>query len=255
MNRELTAETMVHLPKLTASSAVALAEQLLTTAAAEKGDGLPVLIERPRVRVEVALLGLRVELTPQETVDTQLAISADWTVDGAWRSLHDWTSALTGMPDGSFPEQEQLRSFKATVFKDGMTFINLSYREEWVQSEARLIATAEGGFEPVIEQLGGAPLLKNLKAAHARYGEVLGIRSAMKAEENPKIREKMTALLAAMKSYVLKVAAWADPEDAASETLSAALLLPLLKWKRSSSKKHPGDENVVTPDPEVEKTA
>ena len=46
--------------------------------------------------------------------------------------------------------------------------IVLSYREEWAQSETRLKAIADGGYEGLIESLGGAPFLKNLKDAHAR---------------------------------------------------------------------------------------
>jgi hypothetical protein len=45
-------------------------------------------------------------------------------------------------------------------------------------------------------------------------------------------------LLSAIKSYVLKVAAYADPDDAGSEILSTALLLPLSKWKDKASKKN-----------------
>jgi hypothetical protein len=236
MDRDMTADVMVRLPRTNAASAAVMAEQLLTVADAEKGGGLPLLIERPRARMASALVGLTDEIKPQEAVDTLLCKAADTAVDGAWRSLFDWTGSFAGIPDGSFPEQDKIRSLKATVFKEGLSFIILPFREEWVQSEARLNAMAEGGFEPVIEKLGGAPFLKNLKSAHARYGEVLGIKTAVKVEENPLIRKKMEKLLSAIKSYVLKVAAYADPEDAGSEILSTALLSPLSKWKDTARK-------------------
>jgi hypothetical protein len=156
-------------------------------------------------------------------------------VDGAWRSFFNWTDSLTGMAKGSFPEQDKMLSLKATVFKDGLSFIILAFREEWTQSETRLQAIADGGFEPLIEQLGGGPFLKNLKAAHAHYGEVLGIKAPIKVEENPIIRPRFLKLLSAIKSYVLKAVAYADPEEAGSEMLSSALLLPLSKWKDTVS--------------------
>ena len=68
MSREIAFGTMVSLPRLNGSSAFALAEQLLTTADAEKGSGLPIFIERPRVRLETSTMALKNELQPQRIV-------------------------------------------------------------------------------------------------------------------------------------------------------------------------------------------
>ncbi len=126
--------------------------------------------------------------------------AADWAMDGAWRSFYNWVDTLAGMPDGSFPLQRVIRKLKDTVFRDGMSFVVLPYRDVWKQSEQRINALLEGGFEPVIEELGGGPFLKNLKTAHARLGEVLGISVPLKASVDLPSRNPFQKLLWAFKS-------------------------------------------------------
>ena len=49
----------------------------------------------------------------------------------------------------------------------------------------------------------------------------------------------MDKLAAAMKSYIVKVAAYADPEEPGSEALSQALLVPFVQWKDTPSRPNP----------------
>jgi hypothetical protein len=236
MAREISIGKMVSLPRLNGSSALALAEQLLTMAESRKGEGLPTFIERPRARLETAKSALKEQLKPQEEADSSAKTAADRAVDDAWRSLSGWTGAMAGMPDGSFEGQDRIRALHAMLFGEGLSFIALSFREEWTQSETRLKAIADSGYEGLIEGLGGAPFLKNLKDAHNRYGEALGIKAPVAAEEAPEVRENLDRLTSRMKEYVVKVAAWADPEEPGSPALTDALLTPLVQWKDTPSR-------------------
>ena len=235
MARDTTISNMVRLPRLNALSAAALAEQLLTAAAAETDSALPLLIERQRARLAAAASSLKAQIQPQEEKDSGIRSAADKAVDDGWRSFYNWLGAMAGMPDGSFSELEPARTLYNTLFSDGLSFIILAYREEWTESETRLTAIETGGFEPLIAALGGTPFLANIKAAHTRYGEVLGIKAPLQAVESPLVRENLLTLINAMKSYAVKVAAFADPDEPGSEALSTALLLPLSQWKDTRS--------------------
>ena len=126
------------------------------------------------------------------------------------------------------------------------SFINLTFREEWTQSETRLNALDEGEFEPVVAKNGGAPLLANLRSAHARYGEVLGITSPVASEEGPEVREHFLKVIAAIKDYVVKAVAHADPEVPGSEALSESLIRPVVNW-RDAPQKPRREEEEETP--------
>jgi hypothetical protein len=207
-----------------------LGEALLTAAEAEK-EALPLLIERPRARLETATQLLADELQPVEQADTGAATAADRVIDDAWRSFSVWLGALAGMPEGTFDELYKIRALHTALFSEGLSFIALSYPEEWTQSETRLKTIAEEGYESMVETLGGAPFLTNLRNAHARYGEVLGITAPIKPEERPEVRAHMLKLTDAIRAYVVKVMAYVDPEEPGSDALAEALLLPLTQWK------------------------
>jgi hypothetical protein len=233
MTREISYVSMVQLPRMNVSSAVAFGEALGTVAGAEisKGTTLPPLIERPRVRLETATRDLAEELQPEAGVDSKAAVNADKGEDGGWRSLSEWMGALCGMPDGSFEGQQQLRSLHTTLFSEGLRFLALPFREEWSQSEARLKTIDTGENVALIERLGGSPLLSNLRDAHAHYGKVLGITAPVDVKESPVLRAKFLKLTDAIRAYIVKVKAWADPEDPGSEALSDTLLAPFVAWK------------------------
>ncbi len=242
MSRDITIDAMIALPRLNRFSATALAEQLLTTAAAEKGSGLPLFIERPRSRLFIATEALKAQILPKEAMDTDRAKEADRTLDNAWRSFSSWLGSLASLPDGTFADLPKVRALHRLLFDNGLSFVVLAFREEWTQSEMRIKAASEGGFEPMIEQLGGLPLYNHLKNAHARYGEVLGINAKLQTEESPLVRVHLLNLISAIKAYAVKAAAWADPDDPDSELLSQALLSPLITWKDTPRASRSTDE-------------
>ena len=234
MARDVSLENLVTLPRLNAYSAMALGEQLLSAAEAEAGEGgLPLPIERPRIRLRTAVGGLKVELEPQESANSMAAVISDRILDRGWHSLSAWSEGLAGLPPEELSDVDQIHSLNSTVFSEGLSFVNLPHREEWGQSETRLNAIRKGGFEPLIERLGGAPFLAHLRKAHQEYGKVLGITQPLKIEENPKIRVHLQKLAEALRDYVLKVAAYAEPDEPGSEELSTALLAPFTGWEDS----------------------
>ena len=252
MGREISIQSMVTLPRLNGAEAAALAERLVTQADAEKGEGLPVFLARPLERVVSAAGALKGVLQPKEAVESGVRTAADRAVDDAWRGLSVWLGAMAGMPDGASEDLPALRKLNEMLFGDGLSFIILSYQEEWVQSETRLQAVDAGDYGSVIERAGGAPFLAAVRETHANYGEVLGITAPVQAEESPEVRSRMLDLTASLRTYVAKVAAYADPEEPGSEALSQALLRPLVQW-RSPRSNRTADTDDASPDspPEI----
>jgi hypothetical protein len=195
------------------------------------GTGLPTFIERPRARLESAVNDLVSAVAPKETGDSKAAKNADRQVDAAWRAFFHWLESLIHLPDDQAEGLDKARTLYNLCFSKGLSFIIVSYREEWAESEARLKAVADGGYEPIVATLGGAPLLSNLKNAHIRYGEALGVKATLVERATPEVRKKMDALASAMKIYIAKAVTWADPEEPGSEALSKALLAPFVAWK------------------------
>ena len=227
--REINCNNMVVLPMLSALTAVVLAEQLITHA--RKEETLPPFIERMLLRLEAAVAGLKVQIQPRAEEDTEEKRRADRALDNAWRALNQWLGALVLMPSDSLPHWEKLQMLYNLLFSDGMTFINISYREQWAESDTRLSAVAEGAYDTAIAESGGAPLFDHLKAAHETYGNVLGISAAKASKASPAIRETYLVLLDTVRAFIVKAVAWADPEEPGSEALSDRLIAPLVNWQ------------------------
>jgi hypothetical protein len=236
--REINSNKMVTLPLLNALTAVVLAEQLITIALQQ---ALPLLVERALLRLKAAVEALKAQMQPREEADSKEKRLADRALDNAWRSLHQWLGALILMPSSSLPARDQLQALYDLLFYDGMLFINVSYREQWTETETRLKAIADGGYETVIAENGGAPLLAHLEDAQVKYGKVLGIRAPLDVKKSPAIRENYRVLLDAIRSYVVKAVAWADPEEPGSEALSESLIQPVVNWQDPRTKSDDDD--------------
>lgn len=240
MARDISIKSMIKLPRLNGASAVTLGEQLLTEAASA-GD-LPVFLERPRGRLAIAVTSLKGEILFKEEEGGE-ATEADEDIDDAWRSFSEWLGSIAGMPAGSVEKLDAVRKLHALIFSQGLSFIILSYREEWAQSESRLKEISDGGYEETLRTLGGGPFLDRLKSAHAHYGDVLNIKTPQEETNAPAVRENMAKLAAEMKEYVAKVATYPDREEPGSAELSEKLLRPLVQWKSPKSTSQTKDDS------------
>jgi hypothetical protein len=226
--RDININTMVSLPLLNALTALVLAEQLIAYASRES---LPPLIGRALGRIVEGVAILKARVQPQAEADTQEKRVADSVLDNAWRAVEQWLGALILVPGASLPGKQNLSALHNLLFNDGMMFINATYREQWAESETRLEAVAEGDYDAAIDENGGRPLFAHLEVAHQQYGEVLGISTPHETKSSPAIRESYLQLLDAIRAYVVKSVAYADPEEPGSEALSQRLIEPLVNWQ------------------------
>jgi len=228
MGRSFSPSDLIKLPRVSANEGAVLALELLNEAKAHKK--LPARIDAARKRLEIAHHKLQAALTPAagETADTQAQILADRAIDNAWSATSDWLRGWTKLPGD---EQAQASALFAVLFPDGLAFTQKPYKIEWQESESRLRAIDEQKLGKTFDALGGDGFLHHLRAEHKNYGEALGVTSPKKqVEKIAVVRPALDALLDALRVYATKVAAHADPDEAGSEELSAALLGPLSTW-------------------------
>lgn len=129
--RSYSAHDLVTLPTLSAASAVALGQQLLTAANAQ--PSLPALIVTRLGALQTAQAALRQALgiaaqTPSDPKNTR---TADIAEDHAWRALHDW---LLGWCKLQSAEGDQARAMVAALFPTGLSFTKLAYKLEWARA-------------------------------------------------------------------------------------------------------------------------
>jgi hypothetical protein len=236
MSRSYTSQNLIQLPILSAAEAAVLVTQILTAAAAAaakaaKNKELPPPIERSRARLTVANVALNEVVAPQIAGDTQVKRKADRLIDAAWSAGFDWLSGWCKLPVEKNPHLAESKALMALVFPEGLGFTKLPYRVEWQESKVRLDAIAREGHEKTFKQLGGAAFLANIIEAQAGYGVALHITVPAPAEATAEVRVRLLAVLAAVRDYVNRVAAHAEPDVPGSEELAEALLLPLSVWE------------------------
>lgn len=120
----------------------------------------------------------------------------------------------------------------------------LPCRVEWQQSKVRLDAIEREGHEKTFKQLGGSAFLANIAEAQEAYGIALGITVPGPVEVTAEVGLRLLAALAAVRDYVNRVAAYAEPDVPGSEELADALLLPLSVWEST--------QRAATPDSAID---
>lgn len=240
MSRTFTTDDLVQLPRLSATEAAVLVNELLAVADRErdaiKGKHLPPLVARPLDRLRTAHHLLEQALLPltPSGLDPQRRRQADLTLDNAWSAAFDWASGWSKLPADLVKQSSDVRALQQLVFADRLAFTRLSYKVEWQESKSRLEAIERDGHDKTFQALGGKVFLDHLREAHTRYGEALGVTApAADAQQERAFGEAREATLTALRAYVAKVSAHADPDEPGSSELSAALLRPLTEWRSS----------------------
>jgi hypothetical protein len=250
MQRSFSALDLVTVPRSSAGLAIALGTALLTRAQAE--PALPPVFVRPlkRLAEEHGALCSAHEAQLDEPADDTAAIGeADQQLDSAWGGLQGFlisNTKLSASPAG-VERGERARMVLEVIFPDGLRFVNLPYREQWAESKRRLAKLGEPKVAEHVKALGGEPFVEAIEAAQERYGEVLHLTKPKKAPSQAKVREALDRMLAAVRSYVLRVANYLDEneDDAAAQALGYALLAPITTWKSSGTgrKAPPADDS------------
>lgn len=237
---------LVALPALSAEDAYALVSSLLTTATAV---GAPASVAEVLEEMRESRGRLRSQLVLRRTApgaDPKAAIEADARVDAAWSALRDWLSGWVKLGEGA-PRGSEIRELHAFLFGEGLAFLNLRYRKQWTESETRVGALRTTRNTELVRELGGAPFLTVLFAAHDAYGSALSITEVATAPTDARVRESFEAVAASIRAYVVAVAGTVRKSRPSSAERAEQLLRPLSEWE--TSREGAGGTPAVTPPP------
>ncbi len=256
MAREISAESLVALPRLSIDSGLALWQALRAGAAAEKK--LPKFLQAPWQNLESTGEALFQAAHSRLVQSGSRAPSAekrkaDIVVDNAAGALDQFLEAWTRLPE-TLPEAQLAAAVRQALFPDGTAFLKLAFDEEWAQIDRRLALLKQQGLDKQIARLGGAAFVQHLEQAHAAYGKALGLTSVPATPaETVALRDPLLAFLAALRLYVIKVAAYRDDDKPETIAVTERLLRPLTSWTSRATKpsgdSEPGPSEPESPNP------
>lgn len=154
---------------------------------------------------------------------------ADHVMDNAWSTCEQRLDAYAHLPIERHPKAKRAAEIHATLFGDGMGWLTKPYLEEWGESDKRLKRIAEGKLEKELALLVGEEFVAEVKHAHARYGETIGVTKKKDggAVEPAQLQEPLRAVASAVTFYATQVAAMVDPDEPSTATLARAALQPI----------------------------
>ncbi|MEZ4302615.1 MAG: hypothetical protein R3B70_47250, partial [Polyangiaceae bacterium] len=132
---------------------------------------------------------------------------------------------------------------------DGLRFTQLAYPLEWAESQIRIERMATPEVAAALKGLGAKTFVDAIRAKHEAYGKALGMGAAKSVAAAPAVRPAYDGLLTAMRWYVIKVVASADPSAPESQALVDELLVPLTTWSVGAGRRSNGERETPATEP------
>ncbi|MEO5728185.1 MAG: hypothetical protein ABI134_27525, partial [Byssovorax sp.] len=196
------AAEVIQLPRLQASGAMALGEQLVAAAKPHKkvlSKGVAKALgalDTQHVSLSEAIRD-QVAPAPEGGVETT---QLDRNLDSCWSGFNDFFTAFTKLP--GVPQAVEAASLQAAIFPGGLKFILLPYELEWAESETRIQRITKHKLDARVEALSGGVFLEAITKAHSAYGKALGMTTpTTPGATPPSIRESLDSFSAALRTY------------------------------------------------------
>lgn len=239
-----TALSLIPLPRVGATAAVALGAQVLSAADGQKkAKTFPKELLKPAdiLAEKHALLAEAVstQVVAPEATDDALVVPLDQNIDSTWSASDLRLQGMARLPDE--PKAGEAAALRARLFPDGLKFLNKPYKEEWAESKARLDRIDAENLGPALDRLCGKEFLPAIRKAHQAYGDALGLSApgaAPTLDEAP-LRGPLDAFMLALRRFVTKVVALGDDDTPEGAALMNALLWPLDTWAPPAAKRAP----------------
>lgn len=236
MVRVYSPETTIILPRTTALTCYALVQEAIDAARAEierlaaQNLPFPTFLKSVLDKLIAAHETLGLALAPSIS-GAESTKKADAELDNAWSGLYEFLSGWTRLDPTICPDWDGVQVLMALLFANGREFLQLNYKSEWAESERRLQSVRRAPYIDHIKNLGLLRVLEGIEAKHLNYGIALGITKQPEASDSPAIRESLRGARSALRVYIARAMAWADPDDEAATALSQTLLIPIQTWE------------------------
>lgn len=236
-------------PRISAAGGIVLVKRLLISAPDDLTVREQKALSRTRDQaVDVQrIMKLRARLMPvnMQVVDREL--------DGWWGAVYDQVGAWTRVP--SHPNYLEATSLKATLYPKGLSFTNMKFEVQWVESNVRIERIDEESLKSRLEALIHPALLPLLEQAHWAFGEKLGVgETEVEIPDSTELIESMRDLSFLIGNYARVLSAQVDIDDDASIARFKKAVAPLTRHRKEngSTPSKKGDvPAVVDDDPET----
>ena len=228
-------------PRLDVRQGVALAIALLSAVPNDATPGM----KRTARAIRKHTVGLKKAWGEKRRATTTAKrsdkVQVDRRVDTVWGALRMRLEGCAVLPVEAHPRSEEARGLLAILFPDGLDFLSFDFESEWAESNQRLERIKAEKLEPVIDAIAGPEFLKELRAAHALYGEVLGITKPQEVPADATaLLSPLRVLVSAIGDYLLQVVASVDREDPATIASARAALLPVDRLREATARRGAG---------------
>ena len=170
--------------------------------------------------VKAAALDAEWKKTPQASRPIR---PVDARVDYAWINIHDRLLPWTRMP-ASEPLAAPGNALFQLCFPGGnRAFLGIAYVAEWAESQKRIEQIQSGHLLDVVKACVGEPFWNELLAAHADYGDVLGLTRSKPQVDAIQLLEKQTDLRLAIANYGSTLAVYGNNDPAKLDAVRRAL--------------------------------
>ncbi len=189
--------------------------------------------------------------------------AANTAADDAWRAMERLLAAGRALPDDERPGRDDAEALYARLFDaEGLSFITHRPRRQWDVSQRLVAVLREPEASATVEALGGKRHLRALLKAHQDFGAAFGFSkpTAVTPAEVTSTRAEQLTLQAALREYLVKVAAQVSPRIEGSAELCRFLLAPYAEMAEDLARapkpaKKPPEKKPAEPETKAETPA
>jgi hypothetical protein len=226
----------LQIPPLSCATGTTLANQLLSAVPKDAPPG---------VRQGADLVAARLRPLMQNMVDRSQEMSkarseaaaADKAIDAIWSALRSNLESLARLPSKQYPRAARAAKACAAIFPHGLGFVKLPYREEWAHSDVLLTLMDANGISAELDEIVGPEFSGELRRAHQRYGEALGIIKALEQPEAANMRLLLQDLAEAIRLYAMRVIATVELDRPESFAAAHHALAPIAEHRQAARRK------------------
>ena len=204
-------------------------------------------LKRLRASGEQLRLGYRPPAAKSESAKRAM----DSKADRSWGALEMRLAAACELEGEA---GEAARRAHEALFPNGLGFLKIKFREQWIVADAMLKQLVDEDREAAVSRIAGPEYLALVRSRHAAYGEVLGMTKAVEsAAEVAKVADLLTDVRLELGKYA-RVIASAVENDEVEEHVAVAALKPVDELRsalRASKKKGEAEPPAppISPDP------
>jgi hypothetical protein len=229
--RVVTAHAFIQLPGLDASETVSLIHKL--EAQGKTGDAsVPAAAAESFDTMLTARDALQAATPAAAAEGKGTAVrDAHFAVQHAWGALERWLGGFTALDDDDDPRVPAAKKLYATLFGEGLGFINHKIEAEWPESDRKIAAVKHAHLAKSFTELGAPVFWTKVVAAHGLEGAAAHLTTATPAGGTPADqRVKMLAAQDAIREYVAHIIGTVKRSKPATQEAADELLRPLAEW-------------------------